>query len=228
MFQDFFFPLQVGPKWLLFRNSCFEMFLLKTPANLTFSDVLSSSWYLAAWEASCQYARWEAAPRMSSSWESSAATPGFLNRASGRLSSLVLAMVWGLSWSQFWSQDSQSWKLVLDSEGTEVPSKVLGTPKHYQNKGKWVDSVIRSILECQLAFQGSSSSIGFFFMTFPHSKLVFFCKNTFLFFFWSVKTCSYFPCGKVVNTQTITVMLVLLARSGQLRILSLCRCIAVR
>lgn len=116
------FLLWVSPKWLFFRNSCFKTFLLETLANLKLPDG-----YLATWEASCQYVRQEAAPSISSLWErlpkSSVATPGlFLNCVAGRLRGLVGTMTLGLSWFWLWSQDSQSWKLVWDSEGTETLS----------------------------------------------------------------------------------------------------------
>lgn len=90
--------------------------------NFSFGNTSKSEivwWYLAAWEGKKLLpvsVPWEKLPK------SSVAAPGFLNCAACRLRGLVWAMTLGLFRFWLWSQDSQSWKLVWDSEGTETLS----------------------------------------------------------------------------------------------------------
>lgn len=156
-----FFALSQS-KVITFQNFMFQNFSF---GNTSKSEIVW--WYLAAWEGKKLLpvsVSWEKLPK------SSVATPGFLNCAACRRRGLIWAMTLGLFDSDFGVRTprAENWSGTVKVLKLCQIHKALVAPRHYLNEGKWVHTIIKSILECQLPFQGIISSTEFFFMTFPY------------------------------------------------------------
>lgn len=93
------------------------------------------------------------------------------------------------------------------------------------NKGKWVVSVIKSILECWFLFRASYHPLDFSLWLVLMIKIIFLWKKSPTL---STDMCFLFSCGKLAIPQNIREILISLSRFGQSGILALCRCLAGR